>query len=260
VPRQWPAVASCAIVGLVALACTSNLPPTPVGPGTPFAVSVVQSTGDRIETLSTLREAPKPTTPSPTLSPTRTPSPTPTATPTQTRTPTQTPRPTATVTITLTPVTGPNFRGLFEAWARLARYRASLIGPAILTQEVVVPDRMRVYVTGDPPAELLVFRDEVFQRRGSFWLPAPATSGEYLEQLGRHVERLSTLRHFYSQRGTIRARAGRCIDWEVVDPLPGEPSSICQGLGDQLPYRIEWPGNARVEFFDFDADFDVQRN
>jgi hypothetical protein len=188
-----------------------------------------------------------------------------TATPTATITPTVTPSPratsTATVTPTLTPTPrgGPDLNRMVAQFQKLQRYRSTLMGPADLMQEVV-PERYRVYVNGPQPAELIVQGMDVFLRKGSYWRRLENPPAELVARLDRGVpalRQMAALKHQFALKGTVRTRAGRCLDWDVVDALPKEPISICQGVFDDLPYRVQLGGGAIIEFFDFDQPIAV---
>lgn len=234
--------------------------PTPA----PNVVRILTSEGTDEELISTVDHPTigqtKPT-PLPKSSPLPTFTPTPTATVTSTVTPTSRATSTATVspTATPTPRAGPDLNRMVARFQKLRRYRASLTGPADLVQEIV-PERYRVYVNGPNPAELIVEGGDVFFRRGSYWQWMDNPPAEMVARLDRGIPALRPMaarKHHYVLKGTVRARAGRCLDWDVVDALPREPVSICQGVFDDLPYRIELAGGTTVEFFDFDQPITV---
>jgi hypothetical protein len=125
--------------------------------------------------------------------------------------------------------------------------------------EVEAPDSARVFVYGpDRVVEMIVWGDEVFLRNGSFWVralnpPAQVTArpDRPVAELGRLVGRPFRL------LGPSRARAGRCEDWDLPDNRPDEPTSICLGEADRLPYRVVMPGGLTVEPFDYGAAIEV---
>lgn len=257
--RGWLAL----FVAALLTACrAANLPSRDPGPSL-NVVRIVDHRGDDEVRISSVR--PNETPPRLTPPPTRTPTPTPSATPTATVTPTatRTPRATATATATPspspTPRLGPDLRKMAAALDGVQRMRASLTGPADLTQEIT-PDRTRVYVNGTRPMELIVQGGEAFLRNGSFWRRYPNPPAYVLDRLDKGVAQLGAmagLRHQYALVGTAKARAGRCFDWQVLDPLPNEPDRICQGVFDDLPYRVQRPGGVTVELYDFDQQIDV---
>ena len=253
------------LLPLFVLACASRLPSLAdeQSRNQPIVRLLTDQGGD--QTLVTngpgSSQAPGKLTPPPTstVTPTGTVTPTATITPTVTRTPRATATVTATPTATATPRGGPDLVRMVGQFARVQRYRATLTGPANLTQEVV-PERMRVLVSAPQQLELIVQDQDVFLRRGSFWQRLDDPPADYVARLDRGIpalQQMAALKHQYELQGTVRARAGRCLDWNVADARPKEPISICQGLADDLPYRIQLAGGATVEFYDFDQQITV---
>lgn len=245
---------------LVVAACASNAPVQPNEPPPARAVRILTSEGGEQTLVTTDPPGRSTGKPSPLVAPpTFTRTVTPTITPTGTVTPTVT-RTRATSTATITPTTtptpraGPDLTRMAQQFGKVERYRAQLTGPAILTQEVV-PERYRVLIGGAQPAELIVQDEEVFLRRGSFWQRLDDPPLDFTARLDRGIpalEQMARLKHQFRLKGTVRARAGRCLSWDVVDALPREPITICQGELDDLPYRVELPGGTTVEYYDFD--------
>jgi hypothetical protein len=166
---------------------------------------------------------------------------------------------TITPTATATPRGGPDLVRMAAQFQKLQRYRASLRGPADLTQEVT-PDRYRVYVNGPNPAELIVQGVDVFLRKGSFWRRLENPPADFVARLDRGIpalRQMAALKHQFALKGQIRTRAGQCFDWDVVDAGPREPIGICQGIFDDLPYRVQLAGGVTIEYYDFDQQITV---
>ena len=244
-----------AVFVVVVAACASGPIALDTGEPTPSTapvVRVVRSQGETTERLSTvpLIEVSAPTAfPTPTMSEPKPPTPTITATPSPTWTFTVTATPT--VTTTPTPRGGADILGAVAAFQSVERYRAALTGPADIIQEVDGPDRMRIFITGNQSAELIVAYGLVYQRSGGRWFPRPAPPGGQAERLNRFVLPLVDLRRTYTQIAVVRTRAGRCMEWDVQSNGPNEPISICIGVNDHLPYRLRYPGGMTIEYYDF---------
>jgi hypothetical protein len=261
--------AALALGGLVAALAACTPPPGAFGKDEsapkPAVVRIVRSSGDERESISSLAPGER----TPTLTPTATPTRTPTRTPTPTISRTPTPLGTATGTPTSTPTSTrtatprpppPDVAGAAASFDRLERYRVRVTGggPERLW-EVAGPDRQRVYVYDQARvSELVLVADEPFIRNGSFWQRLLDPPGALAERPDELVARIGPLRgRAFRALGPARARAGRCDDWDLTDDRPGEPTSICLGVGDGLPYRIVFPGGLTVEPFDFGATIDV---
>ena len=249
------------LLPLLVVACASSAA-AQLSNATPQAgnvVRIVDAQGDSQEVVSTADGGPSVTQTKLTPPAATTPLPSFTPTPTATVTATVTPSPRATSTVTVTPTAtatprgGPDLIRMATQFLKVKRYRASLRGPADLTQEVV-PERYRVYVNGANPAELIVQDTDVFLRKGSFWRKLDNPPGDLVARLDRGIPALRqmvALRHQFALKGQIKTRAGQCLDWDVLDALPKEPTEICQGVFDDLPYRLQLAGGVTIEFFDF---------
>ena len=221
-------------------------------------VRVVRSQGETTERLSSIppgETPPATVTMTPTVFALRPPTSTTTPTPSATRTVTVTA--TQTVTPTPSPRGGADVLGAVTAFQSVERYRASITGPAEIIQEIDGPDKMRVFISGNQSAELIVAYGVVYQRSGGRWFRQPSASPDVINRIDRFIPPLANLRRTYQPIGVVRTRAGRCMDWDVMNNAPNEPISICLGVVDHFPYRLRFPGNMTVEFYDFNQQIVV---
>jgi hypothetical protein len=228
-------------------------------------VRVVRSAGEERESISSLAPGERTPTPTPTATPARTPTRTPTPTVSRTPTPlgtaTRTATATPTVTLTATPRPAPpDVAGAAAAFERQERYRVRVTGGGDeRLWEFAGPDRQRVFVYGQARvSELVLLADEPYIRDGSLWrrlLDPPGALAARPDVLVAGIASLGA--RPFRPLGPARARAGRCADWDLTNNRSGEPSSICLGLVDGLPYRVAFPGGLTLEPFDFGAAIEV---
>lgn len=251
------------VLGLTSLllACTADpriLEIPTEQPPAPARVVVIERSGDVVVQQRTLTEEearqPPPTpTPATALTPAPTATATPTRTPTATGTATRTPSPTRTGTPTPRP---PDLVGAISRLEKIDRKRARLTGPAELIQEYDGPNRTRVLLFGSQVREAVIIDGQVFVRDGSYWRESINHPFHLTERLDLRVNAFGGQRNA-RELPRAKERAGECRDWDVVDARADEPIRVCIGLNDGLPYRVTYPGNEVIEFYDFDAPIRV---
>ncbi len=257
-----------AIVGVLGLtglllACTADpriLEIPTEQPPAAAKVIVIERSGDvaiqqRTLTEKEARQPPPTPTPAPawTPAPTATSTVTPTRTATATGTATRTPSPTRTGTPTPRP---PDLVGAIERLDKIDRKRARLTGPAELIQEFDGPNRTRVLLFGSQAREAVIIDGQVFVRDGSYWRESIDHPFHLAERLDLRVNAFSGDRNA-RELPRARERAGECRDWDVLDARADEPIRVCIGLNDGLPYRVTYPGDEVIEFYDFGAPIRV---
>jgi hypothetical protein len=226
----------------------------------PITRLIVQRGGER-ELISTAAGEPTPPPAASTPTPRTTPSPTGTPTPTATRTPTVTVTATVTrtPTVTATPRPNPDLDDAVDRFQTIDRLRAHVTGPKLnVTQSYDGFGKMHIQMADPEYLEAINVDGLVWVRQGSYWRPIPAPPEHLSDRADTLVPVIVALRpESLKRNGVQRARAGRCYEWEVTDVREDEPTRVCLGVADNLPYRLHWPDGLVVEFYDFDADVEV---
>ena len=225
-------------------AAADSLPAVPL-------VRLVVENGGRVVTTSNLKPGEAAPAAAPRPSPTVPPKPTATVQPTRTATavPTKKASPIAAATAVVTPRTEPDLAAVAAALRNIPRYRARVTGPFEYVQEVDGA-RMRIVVSKPFEADVILEGKDAYARVGASWVRVPKPRPELTESLAQHVHALAAWTPKLARVGGVKARAGRCQEWEIVDGGPTDARRICIS-NRNLPYRLKMPGGGTIELYDF---------